>query len=72
MLIEHALRRWWQRLRCVHPRTTTIRNVHGDEAMHTGYRSVRRCDVCGKVIFSRELDNSPEAKERTRRWYDEL
>ncbi len=41
-----------KQLFCKHRHTTFLRNIYGDEIIHTNYaRSIGICDNCGKKIY---------------------
>lgn len=45
-----------KRLICKHNNQSTITNISGDMINRIDARSIRECKDCGKLIFSRYLD----------------
>lgn len=57
--MTNSIKMFFKRFTCKHTNQTFIRNIYGDEINWTGgKRSIWKCDDCGKVIFSDELNRS--------------
>lgn len=53
---------WIKRLICRHQDLVFVRNIYGDEIIHTGYkRSIWICDTCTKLILKDEI-HEPSTK----------
>lgn len=60
------IKRIIKRFKCKHEETTTITNFYGDAITHYDCRSWRRCDNCGKIIKSWDID--PKC-DRVNEWW---